>query len=205
MSETGGQGVVGLLSFWQTGGAVAPQSSSPGASGGESGSAGEQGIVALQSFWQQNITVTPQSSTVVGTSGDAPQASDAATGQLLALLGATGGIGGDVSPQGAAPAGASTGSTGAEGDAGESAGAADDLRTIEGIGPKISELLVREGITTFAQLANTSEDKLDQILQDASLRMVDPSTWPQQAKLAAAGKWDELEALQNELRAGRSA
>ena len=31
-----------------------------------------------------------------------------------------------------------------------------------------------------------------------------PETWPQQAQLAADGKWDELKALQDELDGGKA-
>ena len=82
---------------------------------------------------------------------------------------------------------------------------ADDLKAIEGIGPKISSLLQSKGITTFAQLAATDSAKLEQILRQANLRIADPSTWPQQATLAAAGKWDDLQALQDDLKGGRTA
>jgi predicted flap endonuclease-1-like 5' DNA nuclease len=79
----------------------------------------------------------------------------------------------------------------------------DDLKAIEGIGPKISSLLQSKGINTFAQLAATDPGKLEQILRQANLRIADPSTWPQQATLAAAGKWDDLQALQDDLKGGR--
>lgn len=81
----------------------------------------------------------------------------------------------------------------------------DDLKKIEGIGPKIAGLLVADGITTFAALGKAKQTKLKGILEAAGSRykMHDPTTWPQQAKLAAAGKWDELKALQDELKGGR--
>lgn len=79
----------------------------------------------------------------------------------------------------------------------------DNLELIEGIGPKISVLLKSAGITTFKQLAATDVSQLQKILDDASLRIADPASWPEQARLAAAGKLDELEALQNELKGGR--
>lgn len=81
----------------------------------------------------------------------------------------------------------------------------DDLKKIEGIGPKIAGLLVADGITTFAGLAKARQPKLKGILEAAGSRykMHDPTTWPQQAKLAAAGKWDELKTLQDELKGGR--
>ena len=83
----------------------------------------------------------------------------------------------------------------------------DDLTKVEGIGPKISGLLRAAGISTFAQLAAADVSKIEQILADAGPRfkLADPTTWPNQAKLAAAGKWEELEALQDQLKGGRSA
>ena len=80
----------------------------------------------------------------------------------------------------------------------------DDLRRIEGIGPRISGILREAGITTFAQLAHTDVSRLRTILSESGLRApADPTTWPEQAKLAAAGDWDGLAALQAELERGR--
>jgi predicted flap endonuclease-1-like 5' DNA nuclease len=80
----------------------------------------------------------------------------------------------------------------------------DDLKRIEGIGPKISSVLQAAGIMTFAQLAATDMSRLRQILTEAGLAaLADPTTWPEQANLAAAGKWDALEVLQDELKGGR--
>jgi len=83
--------------------------------------------------------------------------------------------------------------------------AADDLERIEGIGPKIGQILAKAGITTFAQLADTSVEKLKALLAAAGSRFVshDPTTWPEQAKLAAAGDWDAFEKLTDELVAGK--
>ncbi len=82
--------------------------------------------------------------------------------------------------------------------------APDDLKLIEGIGPKIASILAGCGITTFAQLAATDVSRLKEIIADAGLTaLADPATWPQQAGLAAAGKMDELEALQGQLKGGR--
>jgi predicted flap endonuclease-1-like 5' DNA nuclease len=80
----------------------------------------------------------------------------------------------------------------------------DDLRRIEGIGPKISSLLQAAGIMTFAQLAATDVSRLKEIIAEAGLTaLADPTTWPEQASLAAAGQWDALKTLQEELRGGR--
>jgi predicted flap endonuclease-1-like 5' DNA nuclease len=82
----------------------------------------------------------------------------------------------------------------------------DDLKRIEGIGPKIAGVLEAAGITTFAQLAATNVGRLREILAEANLSaLADPGTWPEQATLAAAGKWDEFEALLGELKGGRRA
>jgi ribosomal protein L30 len=82
---------------------------------------------------------------------------------------------------------------------------ADELEVIEGIGPKIAGVLRAAGITTFAQLADTTAERLTEILQEAEVRLADPSTWPEQAALAAAGKWDELTTLTGQLKGGRRA
>ncbi|MBP8726468.1 MAG: Polyribonucleotide nucleotidyltransferase [Saprospiraceae bacterium] len=81
----------------------------------------------------------------------------------------------------------------------------DDLKKIEGIGPKIAELLAADGIASFDALAATSQEKLHEILVKAGSRfkMHDPSTWPQQAALAASGDWDALRKLQESLKGGR--
>ena len=82
---------------------------------------------------------------------------------------------------------------------------ADDLIKIEGIGKKINELLAAENITTFKELSKLSAKKIKEILEAAGSKfaMHDPISWPKQAKLAAAGKWDELDELQKELKAGK--
>lgn len=79
----------------------------------------------------------------------------------------------------------------------------DDLTVIEGIGPKVAEVLQQAGIVTFRQLSQEDPVHLRQILDDAGLRLSDPTTWPRQAKLAASGNWDGLKALQESLRGGR--
>ena len=81
----------------------------------------------------------------------------------------------------------------------------DDLKKIEGVGPKVSSLLNQAGIFTFQQMVDTGALKLESILDEAGLQMINADTWPEQAKLAAAGDWDALEALQDELKGGRRA
>jgi predicted flap endonuclease-1-like 5' DNA nuclease len=93
-------------------------------------------------------------------------------------------------------------------EAAEAPAAPDDLKRIEGIGPKLSSVLQEAGVTTFAQLAEMKVGRIEQILEEADprlLRLADPSSWPEQAALAAAGEWDAMEALQNQLKRGRRA
>ncbi|GHB53596.1 hypothetical protein GCM10007390_03000 [Persicitalea jodogahamensis] len=82
---------------------------------------------------------------------------------------------------------------------------ADDLTKVEGIGPKIAEVLTEAGLGTFAKVADSTPEAIREILDNAGSQFAshDPATWPQQAKLAADGKWDELKTWQNELEGGR--
>ena len=80
----------------------------------------------------------------------------------------------------------------------------DDLKKIEGVGPKIAEIFNAAGINTYAELAATSVDKLSEILAEAGSRYAskNPGTWPEQAKLAAEGNWEVLKDLQEKLKGG---
>jgi large subunit ribosomal protein L21 len=82
----------------------------------------------------------------------------------------------------------------------------DDLKIIEGIGPKAAEVLVAAGIDTFAKLAKAKVEKINEILDSAEAKVqhLDPTTWGQQAQLAADGKMDELKKLQDELNGGKA-
>lgn len=80
---------------------------------------------------------------------------------------------------------------------------ADDLTVIEGVGPKVAALLEDEGIRTYRALAAADVGHLRQVLRRARLPFVDPETWPEQAALAAQGRWNGLETLQGGLRGGR--
>ncbi len=80
----------------------------------------------------------------------------------------------------------------------------DNLKKIEGIGPKIEGILHEAGISTFAALAVETVQNLEKIVrEDAGIRVAFPDTWPEQAQLAAAGEWEKLEALQDALKGGR--
>jgi predicted flap endonuclease-1-like 5' DNA nuclease len=77
----------------------------------------------------------------------------------------------------------------------------DDLTIIEGIGPKIEELLHNNEIKTFTQLADTSVEDLKAILEESGnqFSIHNPLNWPRQAVLARDGKLEELEALKEGL------
>ncbi|MEL7022035.1 MAG: helix-hairpin-helix domain-containing protein [Bacteroidota bacterium] len=80
----------------------------------------------------------------------------------------------------------------------------DDLKIVEGIGPKIEELLHAGGIKTWNDLANATTERLQEILNEAGARyrVHNPSTWAKQAQLCVAGDWAGLEALQDRLDGG---
>jgi large subunit ribosomal protein L27 len=81
----------------------------------------------------------------------------------------------------------------------------DDLKIVEGIGPKIETLLKEGGINTWAELAAAPVERLKEILNAAGPRyqIHDPGTWPAQAKFAAEGKFDELKEYQDMLIGGK--
>ncbi|MEZ5044385.1 MAG: helix-hairpin-helix domain-containing protein [Saprospiraceae bacterium] len=80
-----------------------------------------------------------------------------------------------------------------------------DLQIVEGIGPKIEQLLKDAGIKDWKDLSESDEDTLNKILTDAGprYRIHDPKTWAKQAELALKGKWDELIEYQKFLDTGR--
>jgi large subunit ribosomal protein L19 len=87
----------------------------------------------------------------------------------------------------------------------DSSTAADELTKIEGIGPKVSQVLMDTGITSFSDLAGTDPDVIRESLAAAEGNFAgnDPATWPKQAEMARDGKWEELKVWQDELDGGR--
>ncbi len=81
----------------------------------------------------------------------------------------------------------------------------DDLKIVEGIGPKIEQLLKAAGIKNWKALAKATVEEIQAILDRAgeNYRLADPGTWPKQAALAVAGKWNELKAYQDQLKGGK--
>lgn len=81
----------------------------------------------------------------------------------------------------------------------------DDLKVVEGIGPKIEGLFHNFGIKTWKALGETSVEKCQEVLTSGGdrFRMHKPNTWPKQAKLASEGKWKELKKWQDDLDGGK--
>jgi small subunit ribosomal protein S1 len=81
----------------------------------------------------------------------------------------------------------------------------DDLKKVEGIGPKIEELLHAAGIITFADLAKADVAVVKEVLNAAGSRyqMHDPTSWPMQAEMAASGEWDKLKEWQDNAKGGK--
>jgi len=81
----------------------------------------------------------------------------------------------------------------------------DDLKIVEGIGPKIEKLFHNAGITTWKALSETSVETCRKILDEAgpNYRMHKPETWPEQCRLAFLNQWNELKEWQGTLKGGR--
>jgi predicted flap endonuclease-1-like 5' DNA nuclease len=81
----------------------------------------------------------------------------------------------------------------------------DDLKLIEGVGPKIEELFHNKGIYTFEEVARLTPDWIRKMLKDGGPNFVqwNPDTWPEQSRLAADGKWEQFETLKKELNSGK--
>ncbi len=76
----------------------------------------------------------------------------------------------------------------------------DDLRAVSGIGPKIVQLLMNRGITTWKALSEASPEYLREILVSDGgerFRVNNPESWPHQAHLLQEGRFDELKELQS--------
>lgn len=81
----------------------------------------------------------------------------------------------------------------------------DNLKVIEGIGPKIEAILKKAGIQSLDELAKADPADIQFILEQEGpkYKMHDPATWPAQARLAANGDWDVLNDYQDKLKGGR--
>ena len=84
-------------------------------------------------------------------------------------------------------------------------GQGDDLKMIEGIGPKIEEALYNAGINTWEKLSQTPAEKVKEVLDAAegNFGSHDPTTWPKQAEMAHNGDWGDLKEWQDKLDGGK--
>jgi predicted flap endonuclease-1-like 5' DNA nuclease len=82
----------------------------------------------------------------------------------------------------------------------------NDLKIVEGIGPKIEELFHAAGIKTWQAMSETSTEKLQAVIDVAGERFSvhDAGTWAKQAEFAYQGKWQELKDWQNQLDGGKA-
>lgn len=76
----------------------------------------------------------------------------------------------------------------------------DDLKVIEGIGPKIAEMFHEDGIKTWKALSETSVADCQKVLDKGGDRykVHDPASWPMQAKMCYENKWKDLFKWQEE-------
>lgn len=83
--------------------------------------------------------------------------------------------------------------------------AMDDLKIVEGIGPKIEKLLHKANIRTWKALAGMNAKVIQQILDKAgnNFSLADPKTWARQSSLASSGQWSKLKSLQEKLKGGK--
>ncbi len=81
----------------------------------------------------------------------------------------------------------------------------DDLKIVEGIGPKIEGLFHNFDIKTWEALSKTSVSKCQEVLDSGGERykIHDPASWPMQAKMCYEGKWKELFRWQEEHKHGK--
>jgi predicted flap endonuclease-1-like 5' DNA nuclease len=81
----------------------------------------------------------------------------------------------------------------------------DDLKIVEGIGPKIEGLFHNFNIKTWKALSETSVAKCQEVLESGGKRyqMHDPASWPMQSKMAYKGDWKKLAKWQDEHKGGK--
>lgn len=81
----------------------------------------------------------------------------------------------------------------------------DDLKLVEGIGPKIESMFKTAGIKTWQALSNSTVAECQKVLDGGGNRykIHDPASWPMQAKMCYEGKWTELAKWQDEHKGGK--
>lgn len=81
----------------------------------------------------------------------------------------------------------------------------DNLQIVEGIGPKMESVLKENDVTSHSDLSKQTPDSLQAILgkYGDKYKIIDPSTWAQQAGHAASGDYDGMIDLQKKLDGGK--
>jgi len=81
----------------------------------------------------------------------------------------------------------------------------DDLKVVEGIGPKIEGMFKDAGIKTWKALSEASVADCQKVLDGGGKRyqVHDPASWPMQAKMCYEGKWKDLLKWQDEHKHGK--
>ena len=81
----------------------------------------------------------------------------------------------------------------------------DDLKLVEGIGPKIEGMFKDHGIKTWKELSEAGLEACQKVLDTGGTRykIHDPASWPLQAKMCYEGKWVELVKWQDEHKHGK--
>jgi len=70
--------------------------------------------------------------------------------------------------------------------------ASDDLKRVNGIGPRYEQMLNDMGVTQYAHIAAWSQDKVDEVEKQLGFNdRIDREKWVAQAQLLEAGKFDE--------------
>ena len=81
----------------------------------------------------------------------------------------------------------------------------DDLKIVEGIGPKIEAILKAGGIGNWISLAAAKAEYMKDLMMNEGehYQIHDPGTWADQAQMAVEGKWEALKEWQDELHGGQ--
>lgn len=81
----------------------------------------------------------------------------------------------------------------------------DDLKVIEGIGPKIADLFHSFDVKTWKALSELKVAKCQEVLKSGGDRykIHDPASWPMQAKMCYKGEWKKLAKWQDEHKHGK--
>jgi chromosome segregation ATPase len=83
----------------------------------------------------------------------------------------------------------------------------DNFTIIAGIGPKVDAILKAKKINTFSKLSTLSAENIRETLETENpnlIRLVDPTNWPEQAKLAADDEWEALSTFKENRRSRSS-